>query len=362
MADGSRGRIEPERFHRCWPFHLAMAPIYRLGSHIQIERSHHRLSFLWRRWLRRQTLPAAEVVHAVWGYATEAFVHAKRIGALKVLDLPNSHPVTCHGYWQRECDLWSPGTIVPIPRPFWARATREIEAADLVLCTSQFAFDTLITNGVPPEKCFINPFGVDARIFSPRERVPSRPRFVAVGTISVRKGFQYLFPAFEQVKRQLPDAELIVVGEYKEDFEMQRARWHGTFTQVSHVDHDKLAEILRTASAFVMASVEEGFARAIIEAMAAGLPVVATYESGASTFVEEGVQGTIIPARNVAALASAMLRVVEDPDRNDAMGRAARERATIKNSWQDYGDRFLQEFERRRALASYSKAANALTP
>jgi glycosyltransferase involved in cell wall biosynthesis len=360
MADGNRGRIEPQRFHRCWPFHLAMAPIYRLGSQIQIERNHHRLSFLWRWWLRRQTLPAADVVHAVWGYATEAFAHAEKIGALKVLDLPNSHPVTCHGYWQRECDLWSPGTTVPIPRRFWARATREIEAADLVLCTSRFAFDTLITNGVPPEKCFINPFGVDDGLFSPRTEVPVRPRFVAVGTISVRKGFQYLFPAFEQVKRHLPDAELIVIGDYKEDFRMQRARWHGTFTHVSHVDQAKLAEILRTASAFVMASVEEGFARAIIEAMAAGLPIVATYESGASTFVDEGVHGAIVPARNVGALAAAMLRVVEDRGRNQEMGCVARERAVTNNSWQDYGDRFLQEFERRRAAAPNSAATSTL--
>ena len=107
---------------------------------------------------------------------------------------------------------------------------REIARADMVLCPSYFVRDTMISNGVPPEKCFVNPFGVNTSQFQPRTEIPSRPRFISVGTICVRKGFQYLFRAFELVKKELPEAELIVVGDYKIDFKIERPKWEGTFT------------------------------------------------------------------------------------------------------------------------------------
>src|SRR2546421_2303648 len=107
------------------------------------------------------------------GYGTEPFDRAERIGALKVLDCPNSHPTTYHGFWQRECDLWCPGERVPIPRWMFARMNREVELADLILCPSKFVYDTMLLNGIAADKCFINPFGVDTKLFTPRQSLPA---------------------------------------------------------------------------------------------------------------------------------------------------------------------------------------------
>ncbi len=281
------------------------------------------------------------------GYASEVFTAAERQGAFKVLDCQNSHPTSYLGYWQRECDVWCPGHRVPIPRWMFARMNRELERADLVLCPSDFVRDTMVTNGIPPEKCFVNPFGVDTSVFRPRTSVPETPRFVCVGTICLRKGHQYLFRAFEQVKAVFPSAELICVGDYKVDFARERPRWEGTFQHIRHLRHQELATLLTTCSAFVLASVEEGFARVIPEAMGAGLPVIATYESGAGTEVRSNREGIIIPARNPAALAAAMLHLASDRLANGEMGAAAERRVHQGNSWQDYGDRLLTEYQRR---------------
>lgn len=336
------------KYHRCWPFQLAMKPFYHLTPEsCWMEKAFYALFPFWRSWLKRQTWPRCDVVQAIMGFATEPFDRADDLGALKVIDAPNSHPTSYYGYMQRECDIWCPGERVPIPQWMFSRMNRELERADLVLCPSVFVKDTMLANGVPEEKCFLNPFGVDTSVFVPRKVVPQKPRFISVGMILLRKGFQYLFRAFEQVRRVLPEAELICVGNYRPDFKLERRRWEGTFTHHRSLPHEKLAPLLAECTAFVLPALEEGFARVIPEAMAAGLPIVASYESGATTLVRDEVEGLIIHPREPRQIADAMIRLAQDRGLNQRMGEAARLKGAERNTWQDYGDRLLAEYERR---------------
>jgi glycosyltransferase involved in cell wall biosynthesis len=227
--------------------------------------------------------------------------------------------------------------------------TQELEMADLILCPSVFVKETMFLNGISDSKCFVNPFGVDSQLFKSRSHIPTAPKFICVGTICVRKGYQYLFRAFELVKKVIPNAELICVGDFKRDFAKEKPRWDGLFTHIPHVDHTTLAGILQKCSAFVFPSQEEGFARVISEAMGAGLPIIASHESGATTLVRDGIEGFIVRGRDPQHIAEAMIRIALDLDLNLKMGNAAFEKGTSKNSWQDYGDRLLEEYQRRLA-------------
>ena len=339
--------ITPELYRRCWPFHLGLKPFYHFAPQLWTEKMFYTLFPVWKAWLRSQRVPECNVVQAIMGFCTEPFDHADKTGALKVVDCPNSHPTSYYGYWQRECDLWCPGEKVPIPRWMFARMNRELERADVVLCPSVFVRDTMLTNGIPAEKCFVNPFGVDTSTFRPRPAVPEKIRFVAVGTLCLRKGYQYLFRAFEIVKKQLPEAELVCVGELKTDLRRELPKWRGTFTYVPHTPHAELAKLLATCTAFVMPSLEEGFARVLSEAMAAGLPILASYESGATTLVQDGVEGFIVRGRDPQHIADAMIRVATDRELNRRLGEAAHAKGAVRNTWQDYGDRLLAEYARR---------------
>ena len=350
ISDNDRTTLPRELVHRCWRFQAAMQPFFRLAPQIVIEKAFYALFPLWRSWIRTRQLESANVVQAIMGYATEPFDAAEKTGALKVVDCPNSHPVSYYGYWQRECDLWCPGEKVPIPQWMFARMNRELARADLILCPSTFVRDTMIANGLPEAKCFVNPFGVNTSVFKPRIRVPDKPRFVAVGTVCVRKGHQYLFRAFEKVKRRCPDAELICVGDIKTDFRLEQPRWTGTFTHIPSLEHHELAKLLATCTAFVFPSCEEGFARVIPEAMAAGLPIIASHESGATTLVDDGVEGLIICAQDTDHIAEAMIKIALDGELNNRMGEAAYRKGAISNTWQDYGDRLLDEYKSRLAL------------
>ncbi len=351
MADKNATRLPAGEYRRCWPYHLCLKPFYHGTPQIWSERATYFFLHVYTLWLRAQfrsaRCPQFDVVQAILGFATEAFDRAECVGALKVADCPNSHPVTYYGFWQRECDLWCPGEKVPIPQPMFARMNRELERADLIVVQSRFCKESMVLNGIPADKVMVNGMGVDVSIFKPRAEVPAKPRFISVGTICLRKGYQYLLPAFDIVKQRLPEAELICVGEYKQDFRKVRPKWDGTFTHYESLNHAQVAELLRTCTAFVFPSQEEGIARAQVEALACGLPVVGTHEGGATTLVQDGVEGFIVRGRNPADIAQAMIRLAEDRELNRRLGAAAHQKGALRNTWQDYSDRLLAEYQTR---------------
>jgi len=346
-SDKNSTSIPTSLYRRCWPFHIAMKPFYHIPHQILREKMFYAFLPFWQAWVKSQSIPPCNVVQTVIGYGTELFNRKELRGALKVVDCPNSHPLTYHGFWQRECDLWCPSEKVPIPQWMFARMNRDLELADCIVVQSSFCRDSMVWNGIPEEKILINPMGVDTSTFQPRQSVPIKPRFICVGTICLRKGHQYLFRAFELVKKRLPDAELICVGQYKTDFRLERQRWEGTFRHIPHLSHADLATLLQSCTAFVFPSQEEGIARAQIEALAVGLPVIGTHEGGATTLVRDGVEGFIVRGRDPQHIAEAMIRVSLDPELNRRMGEAAFQKGAAKNTWQDYGDRLLDAYARK---------------
>ncbi|MEO5713795.1 MAG: glycosyltransferase family 4 protein [Luteolibacter sp.] len=350
FGNSNRSGVLPEYYRRIWWYHAAQKPFYHLPfSNLEEKMRWWNLPF-YDAWMAGQSLPeGVNVVQGPMGSCQALFSLADRSGrnVLKVFDAPNSHPTSQFGYWQRECDLYAPGYRIPIPDWVRSRINREIETADLVLCPSNFVKDTMITNGVPEEKCFISHFGVNTEIFQKRSALPSRPRFICVGSLTLRKGQQYLFRAFEKVKEVLPQAELVCVGGVRADFTGEMKKWKGSFIHHQSVSHVELAKMLSDCTAFVMPSLEEGFARVISEAMAVGLPILASYESGATTVVRDGVEGIIIRPRDIHGIAEAMLRVARNPDENLAMGEAAYLAGGKSNTWADYAGRLHHEYNRR---------------
>src|SRR5947209_6410482 len=100
----------------------------------------------------------------------------------------------------------------------------------------------------------------------------------------------------------MPGAELIVCGGQYPDFQKLFCRWRNLFIHKQGLPHAELSKLMQSCTAFVFPSIEEGFARVIAEAMACGLPIIATHNSGASTVVENGKEGFIVPARSADAV------------------------------------------------------------
>lgn len=338
--------ITPSLYHRCWPFHVCMKPFYHTLPPIEYQKVHYYcLMGVFERWLRRQKLPEFNVMQAIYWGAKTPFDIAEKTGALKVLDATNSYPTTYDGYERRELALWGRRVNPAIPSHIIEQVVRDVERADVILCPSVWVKDSMIANGVSESKCFLNPFGVDTSVFQERKALPEHPRFVCVGSICLRKGHQYLFQAFERLKALYPDAELVCLGEVLSDFKPLWKRWRHLVTSPGHVTHQELVKLFNGSTAFILPSVEEGFARAIIEGMASGLPILATYESGATTLVRDGIEGLIFKARSIDAIEEAMIDMIEHPEKCVSMGARAAIKGRVGNTWKDYGNRNLEIFE-----------------
>lgn len=182
--------------------------------------------------------------------------------------------------------------------------------------------------GCPLEKMIVIPNGIDLT----RVAVAGRggpPVIGTVGRLEPRKGHADLVDAARVVLDHVPGARFVMIGDGPARAELeQRTVRH----RIAHrVDMRGMvpdgARLLTEMSLFVLPSHVEGMSNALLEAMAAGLPVVATDVGGNAEVVVEGETGLLVPPRDPAALGQAILVMLKDPERARAMGAAGRARA-----------------------------------
>jgi glycosyltransferase involved in cell wall biosynthesis len=180
--------------------------------------------------------------------------------------------------------------------------------------------------------------GLDLDDWSMDSRAPKAPgEFVitTVGNIRHVKGHDVFIRAAAAVVRQFPKAMFSIAGEVLEPAYFTELQT--LVRELNLADHVRfeggiknLRPHLTAADVFVLPSRSEGFSNAIVEAMAAGLPVVATTVGGNPEAVSDGVSGILVPPEDVDALSTAILRLLSDPAKAKAMGKAGRELAAEK--------------------------------
>jgi glycosyltransferase involved in cell wall biosynthesis len=180
---------------------------------------------------------------------------------------------------------------------------------------------------------WVNRPAVDTEHISPRPtRSPSRPlRILASGRLVWVKGFDYLLAAFARLRdRGIEfEADLLGDGPLKSalrfsigDLELTRH-----VRLVGGVSSAEVLSRLQATDLYVLSSLEEGISNGVLEAMASGVPIVTTNAGGMSEAVTDGVEGLVVPIRDVDALATALERLATDDQLRLAMGKAARGRA-----------------------------------
>ncbi len=184
-------------------------------------------------------------------------------------------------------------------------------------------------HGANPRKVRVIPNGIDADHFGKGLVVRSGGRRIGcVARLSPEKGIDRLISAFAAVVRRMPDARLTIVGEGEERPALEaRVRELGLGESVEFLGfQDDVAAALGTFDLFVLPSLTEGIPLALLEAMAAGLPVIATRVGGVPEVIEDGTSGVLVEAGNAIALELAMLDLLFNPARLAALGAGARER------------------------------------
>ena len=172
--------------------------------------------------------------------------------------------------------------------------------------------------------------GIDAGAFLPeKRRNGSRPVIGSIARLSGEKDHKTMLNAFRQVLDHMPSARLVIVGDGP-----SRAALHQTAKQLEIASQVEflgerfdIPHLLNSFSIFTLSSTTEGLSMTILEAMASGLPVLATDVGGNRELVNPPECGLLVPARNPSALAEAYLKILADEGLRREMGQAARRRA-----------------------------------
>lgn len=202
----------------------------------------------------------------------------------------------------------------------------------------------------------IIPNGVDIERFAaPYDALPEfddgKVNILFVGRLEKRKGLRYLLKAFAAVNAQRPETRLIVVGGYDGRQRRGYERWvrESDLDDVVFPGFAPLDELPRYhASSHVFCAPNTGNESQgiiLLEAMAAGLPVVASNIEGFAAVLTEGVEGTLVRPKDSVMLAEALLRLVDDRGLREEMGARGRERAQ-HFSWERVSRRVLSYYER----------------
>jgi len=218
---------------------------------------------------------------------------------------------------------------------------RVVSQLPCVITVSQSsATDMCAQMGVRPQTAAIVPVGVDAQHFSPRPHVAKVPgRLMATTSSDVPlKGLIPLLEALAKVRTERDDAHLVIVGKPREGSilpaAIARLGLENAVTFRGGIDNDGLVDLYAEAELAVVPSLYEGFSLPAIETMACGVALVATTGGALPEVVgDDGDCALVVPPGDPAALASAILRAVDDPPLRERLGRNGRARVLDKYTW-----------------------------
>jgi glycosyltransferase involved in cell wall biosynthesis len=281
--------------------------------------------------------------------ASSASLHtiraAKKLGAITVLERGGAHILFQDHILKEEYKR-----LGMRPKPFQLahpkiilKELQEYAEADYISIPSLFAKETFLEAGFPEGKLIHVPYGVNLGEFKPAPKEDDVFRVVYAGGMTLQKGVHYLLQAFAELN--LRNSELLLIGGKSSEIEPFFKKYAGRYKWIGRVPQAELAKYYSGSSVFVLNSVHDGFGMVIIQAMACGLPVIATENTGGPDIIKEGENGFIIPIRDTAALKEKLIYFHRNPEKSKVMGVEAQKRAREGFTWKDYGEKMAKEYK-----------------
>lgn len=291
-------------------------------------------------WLSRSTLGRQDIFHVRSGAgAGGAIKAAKRAGMRVITDHSIAHPAFL-GHALAPEDISGQTAWMSPDDPFWAQVLEDCHAADMLLVNSDFVKMTFVDQGYPQEKIAVAYLGVreDFLALKTDYAIGDRPlELLFTGQFGLRKGAGYLVRALEELAADGIDFRLTALGDAREAASfVARSAIADRISMPGFVPQDELKSYLASADMYVFPSLAEGCASSAMEALAAGLPVIATAESGLpATHKETYFQ---VPSKDPAAIAAAVNTLRYDADLRQRMGCGSVELIRSSCSWKSFGE------------------------
>ena len=332
--------------HSHWGFELKETIMRKLqGKSLAVQNQVYQRDVDFDQMMARK-LPGIESSH-FWGFQGSCHASlnaAKDTGKVAICELATAHVVQAKKILSEEAKLqpdWADSIDnLYFPPAYEKRLEEEPQRADIVIAASGFTKWTLTESGIPEKKIKVLPLGFEAEkipFILPETGFSKRPlRLLFAGTATQRKGISYLMDAMKLIG-QTPDIELHIVGGVQGS---GTAFWKNKecFTYHNAVSQYEMFRLYQAYDALVLPTVFEGFGLVIVEAMAAGLPVITTSHSMGPEVIESEKNGWLIPIRDAKAIEKAIISLRNlDDDQYLQMRQNARNSA-LAFTWNRYAE------------------------
>ena len=292
----------------------------------------------------KKCLTDSDILVAWSGFALNTLRKAKGMGTVTVVERGSSHILYQMEVLEEEYEKYGLKPQLAHSKII-EKELQEYEEADYIAIPSFFVKRTFLERGVPEEKLIHVPYGIDLADFIAIPKQDKTFRIIHCGGITLRKGAHYLLQAFYELN--LAGTELWLIGSMSEEmrpffkqFGNDKVVTRGPYPQ------KELYKYYSQGSVFVLMSIEEGLAMVQPQAMACGLPVICTANTGGEDIVRDNIDGFIIPIRDVKALKEKLIYMYENQDICKHMGQNAKKRVSKGFTWDDYGKRMIRAYEK----------------
>ena len=195
------------------------------------------------------------------------------------------------------------------------------------ICLTGHLREKLISTGIPREKLVVISQGVDTERFKPNKASWILKRLLYVGRLDPLKGPQFVLEAYHEMKRRHPELELIFCGDgpMLDELKNKHPLNKDGITWMGNISHERLSYVYRTCDVLVLPSLSEGLPNVVLEAMASGLPVVASDVGDNNRLLGNGKRGIIVKPGSVPDIVTAIELLIAESELRMTMGHHGRQ-------------------------------------
>ena len=270
-----------------------------------------------------------------------AIAKARAKGMKIIVDHSIAHPAFMDKSLRNEFEKNGVGFNMGTDSHFWQLVLKDCEEADRLVVNSYFVRDTFVEAGYDKDKIDVVYLGVREDFQSLKKSYDTDKvfRILYTGSFGFRKGGEYLLKAMEELDKIGFNYELNIVGGYSPDDVLIGKYKPKHVNFIGQVPQDDLKGYLATSDCYLFPSLCEGCAQSGMEALTAGLPVIATYESGLP--ITDGETGLLIETANVLAIVEAVKRMASDENLRKTLGIDAAKMMREHYTWDVYAKNML---------------------
>tara|TARA_X000001036_G_scaffold440058_1_gene494063 strand:- start:1419 stop:2570 length:1152 start_codon:yes stop_codon:yes gene_type:complete len=294
------------------------------------------------------TLNDLDILIGWSSFSYHSFKKVKNEKCIKILERGSTHIEYQNKIIEEEYNIQNLKPR-PISRYIIEKEKKEYELADYIMVPTDFAKKTFLEKGFSSDKIIKNPYGVSLEDFRHTNLKKDQSkifRIIYTGSVSVRKGVLYLLEVFNEI--DLEKIELMIIGNIDKELntKLEKFRLNKKIVFMNAVKQKELEKFYNISDIFITCSIEEGLSMVQLQAMACGLPVICTINSGGEEIVDDGINGYIIPIRDKNKLREKILYLYNNRTICSEMGKKAEFKSRQQFSWDLYGKNAISIYQK----------------